>query len=522
MFGGGYVFLLAAVIPFFSWQQREEGRNLVAMMITGAFLMMWLATGTVPIVWDMTTIYVLCFALWMIASIFWSHSRQSSQDLFFMLCGLVVFLSARTIPFEVLLPILFVPGVVFSAATLIYHKSDKPKRKWFIFGNPNHIGAFLLIPLFAGMWLTFNMSWFLLPLVVLIATAIGLSRCRGAQIGVIVGLLYVACIEQPYMLSTIPMMLIFVYLVARSRGKSFYESTSGRISLIVAALYLIVKAPLSGYGLRTFRREYPSIIPKLLNSKLLKHFYARGTTVTASTSHRIHNDHLEIIFELGIIGYILLVSIFSSLLWTENILLSGALIAFAVHGFFFFPLREAHTAFPFWALAGGLAGTTLPLVTITPVIAIVLALIVGRIMYWVFIKLLALSYYDKSVKIAVLPNAETEIDKKALSHKQTYINLAIQCDPYNNLYLTDGYYYNVFDKPELAFQFASRCMENYDGGKVRWGVCDQYARALLRFGGMNIAESAVKYALHICPDFQQSQELLVQIKEMQSQMEKPK
>jgi len=91
MFGEGYVFLLAAVIPFFSWQQREEGRNLVAMMITGAFLMMWLATGTVPIVWDMTTIYVLCFALWMIASIFWSHSRQSSQDLFFMLCGLVVF-----------------------------------------------------------------------------------------------------------------------------------------------------------------------------------------------------------------------------------------------------------------------------------------------------------------------------------------------------------------------------------------------------------------------------------------------
>ncbi len=90
------------------------------------------------------------------------------------------------------------------------------------------------------------------------------------------------------------------------------------------------------------------------------------------------------------------------------------------------------------------------------------------------------------------------------------------------MYLTDGYYYNVFDKPELAFQFASRCMENYDGGKVRWGVCDQYARALLRFGGMNIAESAVKYALHICPDFQQSQELLVQIKEMQSQMEKPK
>jgi len=522
MFGEGYIFLLAAVIPFFSWQQREEGRNLVSMLITGVFLIMWLATGILPFVWDTTTIYVLCFGLWMIASIFWSHSRQSSQDLFFMLCGLIVFLSARRIPFEILLPILFVPGVIFAGASLIFYKSDKPKRKYPVFGNSNHVGAFLLIPLFAGTWLTFNTSWFIAPLVIMIAVAIGLSRCRGAQLGAIVGLMYVACVQVPYMLAFIPVTLIGGYLICRSKGKTFYDSTSGRISLFLAALLLIKKAPLSGHGLRTFRREYPAIIPELLNSKLLKHFYARGTTIENVKSHRIHNDHFEIILELGIIGYILFLSMFTSLLWTENILLSGAIIAFAVHGLFFFPLREAHTAFPFWALAGGLAGTSSVVMPVNPILAVVLILIVGRIMWWVGVKTLGLSYYDRAVKIAVLPNAEDEVGKKALLHKQTWLNLAIKCDPYNNLYLTEGYYYNVFNNPEAAFQFASRCMENYDGGKVRWGVCDQYARALLRLGGLGVAKMAVKYALHINPDFQQSQELMKQLNEMEKQAQEKK
>lgn len=521
MFGEIYVLLLAGLIPFFSWQQREEGRNLISMLITGVFLILWLFTE-LPLVWDNTTILVLCFALWMIASIFWSHSRQSSQDLFFMLCCLVVFLVSRHISFNILLPILFIPGVLFAGASFIFYNAKHPKKRWPIFGNRNHVGAFLLIPLFTGTWLTFNISWYIAPLVILIAAGIGLGKCRGAQIGVITGLMYVACIQNQWMLLIIPPMFIVAYLVCRSRGKNFFSSTTYRISFLVAALFLIKKAPLAGHGLRTFRREYPAIIPKLLNSKLLKHFFARRTTVQASTSHRIHNDHLEIIFELGIIGYILLVGILSSLMWTENILFSGAIIAFAVHGLFFFPLREAHTAFPFWALAGGMASTTLPIVTIPPLLSIVFVLITCRILYWVGVRTIGLLYYDRSVKISVLPNPADAKGEKALKQKQMFINKAIGCDPYNNFYLTEGYYYNVFKNPTIAFQFASRCMENYDGGKVRWGVCDQYARALLRMGGFGVAKMAVKFALTICPDFKQSQELMKQIIEMESTAQEKK
>jgi hypothetical protein len=190
--------------------------------------------------------------------------------------------------------------------------------------------------------------------------------------------------------------------------------------------------------------------------------------------------------ELGLIGYILFILIFTQLSWAASPLLAGAVIAFAVHGLFFFPLREAHTAYPFFALLGGMAATTESIMTIHPFIAIVLILIVGRLLYGIVIKVLGLSYYNMATKIIVSPNPQDPETMKKLENRQGWINNAIRCDPYNNLYLTEGYYYNVFHNPEVAFQYASRCMENYDGRKVKWGICDQYARALFRLGGFGV------------------------------------
>jgi hypothetical protein len=295
------------------------------------------------------------------------------------------------------------------------------------------------------------------------------------------------------------------------------------VVLIVAALILIGKAPFTGHGLRTFRREYPAIFPKLLNAWTSKYMVRSEvlpkTNIDHSTSHRIHNDHLEIIMELGIVGYVLFIAIFAQLSWAASPLLAGAVIAIAVHGLFFFPLREAHTAFPFWALAGGMATTTAPVVLVNPVVALVFNVIIVRILYEVVVKLLGLSYYDQAMKIVIAPNTEDKAGKAALKIRQQFINSAIKCDPYNNIYLTEGYYYNVFDNPEIAFQYASRCIENYDGGKVKWGVYDQYARAMLRLGGFGVVKLALRYGLHICPDFQVSNELMKQVEEMEAQVQ---
>jgi hypothetical protein len=512
MLGELYVLILAGLIPFFSWQQREEGRNYVSMIVTGLFMILWLCTGTVPIVWDTTTILVLCFAMWMIASIFWSYSRQSSLDLYSLMVGLVIFLAARRISLPVLMPILFIPGVIFAAAVIWYRKADHPKKKWFIFGNDNHIGAFLLVPLFAGAWLTFNLSWWIAPLVVVIAVAMAINRCRGAKLGALVGLMYVACMQTAWALCLIPVCAVAVLVVMYYRKyDSRFVNLFHRETLTLAALYLIKRAPLAGHGLRTFRREYPAIVPELVKSK----FYHDGYPTEGRTSHRIHNDHLELIMELGIIGYILFISIFSSLLWAANPLFAGAVIAFAVHGLFFFPLREAHTANPFFALAGAMAPTSAAVMAFHPLIATAFVLIVGRILWIIITRTFGLSQYDLATKIAVTPMPQSKQEKALLAQRQGFINAAIRCDPYNNVYLTEGYYYNVFDNPEQAFQYASRCMENYDGGKVRWGVCDQYARALLRLGGFGVVKMAARYALHICPTFKQTIELMQQVEQME-------
>lgn len=520
MFGEFYIFLLVGCIPFFYWQQKEEGRNLVSSLITGLFLMLWLITNTIPITWDMPTISVLCFGLWMIASMFWTNSRSSSRDIYTMICCLIIFLVARRITIESLMPIIFIPGVAFSILSLYYHnlpivKAEDQKKKWPIFGNSNHIGAFLLVPLFVGLWLSFNVSWLLFPLTLVIGIAIALNECRGAQIGAISGLLFVCCIQTKLALLGVPLLIGAAYFLYRKN----LISSMHRLSLIISALLLIKKAPLTGYGLRTYRREYPNIIPEILNSKILRSIFVkdyredkRTSIFEQNKSHRIHNDILEIALELGIIGLVLFLFIFHSLSW-DNYFFVGAIIAFAVHGLFFFPLREAHTAFPFFALLGAMATTNSPIEIINPVIAITLILIIARVSYSIAVKILGLSYYQQYCKIPDLPNSEDAIK---LKRKQFFINNAIKCDPYNNIYLAEGDFIHAFTNKELGFQYISRCMENYDGGKVRWGIADQYARALLRVGGFGVSKMALKYALNICPTFKQSQDLLEQINKLEN------
>ncbi len=508
-----YLYLLGmvALVPFFTWQQKMEGRYYAAFFASGALLIYWLFSGF-PVVMDETTILAGCFAIWMAASVLWSHSRQTPFDLYAMLCGLVVFMAARTIQTDIVLIMVLVPGVIFAAVSL--YNYNRPitcildfLKRYFIFGNQNHLGCFYLMPLFSALWLTFNTSFWFAPLVAFLGVAIGLSDCRGAQIGAFIGLLVAGLMQSMWFAVLIPVIIGVGYVLAKSRIKSNWH----RVSIWMAAMLMIKRNPLCGYGLRTFRREYPAIMPELLAHPLTKHFFSRGQGYQEISSHRVHNDHLEIIMELGLIGYALLLFFFFSLPLQTNALLSGAIVAFAVHGLFFFPLREAHTALPFWAVVGAVAPVSAVPMELNPLVAWVLVLAVSRLLYGVFIKCWGLWWYDRSLKVNVSPSPETPEQHRLLQVKQNYLNEAIGRDPYNNTYLTEGYYYNVFNVPEAAFQYASRCVENFDGGKTKWGVMDQYARALLRLGGFGVARMALKYALHISPGFNQSMNLMAQL-----------
>lgn len=523
-----YVFLVAAVLPFFWWQQVQEGRNYVLILLTGAFLSCWTLFGKLPFQYDMTTMVVAAFSLWMAGTMFWTESRNNWWELLTWLSCMTVFLVSRTIPAAHLLPMLFATGVIFASVTLYDIIRAKKEHPYFILGNPNHFGAFMLVYIFLGLWLIVNASlWYIAPTLV-IAAALGLGKSRGALLAFFIAAYVVLCMSVSWVIYAMPVALLGCLLAMKVRiGRKVLESTNRRLILYIGTLLLIVKKPFAGYGLRMFRQEYPNIIPLLSQRRIVKKILAKtgtidGTTTESVKSHRVHNDHLETIMETGVIGYGLFLLIFATLNWTANPILAGVVVAFAINGLFFFPLREVHTAVPFWAATGAMATSPSPPAGMAYFIGIVAVLIIGRVMFMVAKKLRGLYAFYNASRLCT----PEDITKKTPDHikmdgqRRCLIDLAINDDPYNNDYLTSGYFYNLNAKnpdPPKAFQYASRCMENYDGEKVKWGMFDQYARALLAMGGFGVAKMALGYALYLCPGFRQAESMFEQIETAEKQ-----
>lgn len=508
-----FIFLCAGLLPFLRWQQVEESRNYALVVFSGIYIIIRTLSGNIFWFQDTTSLFVAGFVIWILCSCAWTPSRQSKLDLYMLIGCLVVFWAARTVPKELLFPIVFFPGPVFAAVSIYklwrgpLHHDDHP---YFIFGNCNHFGTFLLVHLFIGIWLVLNVSSYYAPMVLIVAAGIVLSKSRNAIISMITGLFFVWCMAYHWALMFTPVGVILGYLVYRHERKDRpgIISQNRRLLFYIAAVHLIRKKLFFGWGLRTFRKEYPTHNAEILNMPIVKKIIEKApasdrSAVEAACSHRVHNDYLEIVYELGIIGFVIFMGIFLTLNFKASPIISGLVVAYAVNALFFFPLREVHTAVPFWAVVGAMASVPSQTVIIHPVIAVVVALIVIRVLGDIYVRLQGLVLYDEFMKTP-------EGDRKC-----EIIRLAIQRDPYNDKYLTEGYYHHVKTNPAIAFQYASRCMENYSGGKVRWGVFDQYARAVLRFGGFNIARMSLHYALSICPGFKQSEELISQINQIE-------
>ncbi len=544
-----YVFACAVALPFLWWQQVEESRNYVLILLTGFFLSYWMLINRTPFHYDATTIAVIAFSLWMGATMFWTDSRQSWFELLTWLSCMVVFLVSASIPKEHLLPMIFSTGAIFATITLYFMITNPDPYKfkkeffstsrtikeirraiphmnpYFILGNTNHFGAFMLVYVFVGLWLTVNASlWYSIPTLV-IAIVLGFTKSRGSLVAFFVAAYVVLCMTFPQALLLTPIAIFGGWLAMRLPyiGRPAAESTGRRVMFYIGSLLLIKQKPLAGYGLRTFRKEYPSIIPTMMGNPIVKKIMKstgkiNGTETESIKSHRAHNDHLETIIETGIIGYVLFLVIFATLDWAINPILAGVVVAFAINGLFFFPLREVHTAVPFWAATGAMATSLHPPAGMAYLINLVVIIAIGRILWKVLRKLRGLYVF---YQLSRLKTPEAIKDKtpdhiKMDTQRRHLLDMCINDDPYNNSYLSHGYFFNLNatdPDPAKAFQYASRCVENFDGGLVKWGMFDQYARAVLVFGGFNIARLALQYCLYLCPGFKQAEHLMNQINE---------
>ncbi len=492
-----YIALCAAGLPWWVARQHLGGRSIPLVLFSCLYVVYAVVFGvSVPV--DGITLAAAMIALWMSASLIWTDTRQSVFELFNWLSYLTLFCAARTVPLPAIAIAVFPTACIF-AAMMVYRTIFRPGMDYidimFSFGNGNHNGAYMLIHLFVGLWLTLNMSWYFFPFVVLIAAALIMTKCKAAWTGSALGLIILSLKTGlwPYLLVIACAGITWLYLnLTIKRYSSVLRiSAYSRVFLSLNALYLIVKKPFAGWGLNSYRQKLPEMDFLVMNTPIARKIAHKiKTGIRNNRSHRVHNDHLEIMVDLGVTGYLLFVYLFAQISFDPVML--GLFIAVAVNALFFFPLREVHTAAPFWALMGGCAVSVSPFAPIVlPVpVLIVICAICAAIMLKTVKKSLG-QWYSEQAKVAGI-SEETKL---------RYIDIALVHDPHNGGYLNDAAYYYAKVNPVKAFYYSTKSLIEYDGTRLLHAAYDQFARTLNGAGQDNIVHWAEDNALRLEPLF---------------------
>jgi hypothetical protein len=368
----------------------------------------------------------------------------------------------------------------FQMYSIVVKKQWHPETAYYAFNNGNHTGAFMLGGLFAGLWLAFNLSLWLFPFVALVAAALITSKCKGAILAALAGTVAVTYASGHWQIGIWLSAVAFVvaFLIYCKWPHHVEKSFLGRIGLYRAAVELIRQKPIAGWGLNSYAKELPETDTITLSA-----------TDENKRSHRVHNDHLEIIVEVGVIGYILIVSLFSSISYDPIIF--GLLAACAVCACFFFPLREVHTAAPLWAVMGASAGGILTPVSLPPIVIILVCAIIIAVAMKT-LKIFRGQWYSEMAK-----------NKKGITHaeKLALYDIALENDPDNGGYLSDAAYLNFELYPVKAFHLMERAVVNYDGERRKHQIYDLYTRCLIKAGETKIGLWAENCALQLEKDY---------------------
>jgi hypothetical protein len=516
-------------LPLFRWWQTELARMIPFIGITVLLsICIFVQAMNTPMqfIYDQATIAMICFALWLGASLMWTDSHQSVWEFQAWMSYLVICYISRYCDSMILLPVIMVTGVGFAVMSVFYMaklklsgenpgsnidmKNKWLPRIWFIFGNQVHNSAILIIPLFISIWAGMNINplWFLATVVM----GLNIIMCKGvgAYIGIFVGILTFLFMMKLYLLMGVFIVLtviLFTIYLSRNYNHKRLKSLNIRLVYLYIVGMLLKKRYLFGYGLNMFKKLSPEINPILFENKRLRGWIDKfSTTADANTGHRPHNDLADIALELGILGLVVFGFIFYFIPWgSVDPVFIGAFIAYAIMSLFFFPLREVHTAIGFWIFTGILMGMgETVLIDIPQVLCFVIILLLIRVLYGVIIKFAGLYFFNL---------VQTTENGRAKN-----IRMAIGCDPYNAQYLMYGFITHVEKEPEIAFEYAARQLYHYDGGLVKWGVYDQFARALLRTPNIIYAEMFAEKAMRLCHDFAESKELLQFIGKIKEQI----
>jgi hypothetical protein len=446
------------------------------VFLSGLFTIYALISG-IAFPMDGVTVSVGCFALWLIASLFWTETRQSVFEVFIWLSYLVLFMACRTLDTQTVMLCVFPAGLIAIGVKAKFNVKS-------LFGNRDHDGFLHVVHMLVALWLSVNVSVWFIPFILAHIAMVIYLKCRAAYVAGACSVIYLFPQSIPIFFL---IALIIAVMVWRLKEKAWLlynpKSIRRRLYMCHVALEMNKKKALFGWGLNMYRLEMPESAYRLMKSE----------GYNESHSHRVHNDHFELILELGVIGYLIFASIFIQGVYSP--IIAAFLIAYAVDMLFFFPLREVHTGAPFWAIAG--AAITVPAgFSLAPLKAVVCLIAVYAINIAVR-KFLALYYYELAER------AET-LKEKAKNYGE-----AAFLDPADGRYTFKAACAD--ENPIEAFKWASISVWNFDGQYLKHVVYDQWARCILSLNHLNAARWALNESLRLDPKQESSRELKGQI-----------
>jgi hypothetical protein len=462
-----YLFLMLFFIPC-CWIGAANGsHDFKAILFSSVVWGYWLLTG-VPFHPLLTAIII-----WFILSVAWSsHMGNSINDLLMILALFTVIFASQGVDKFLIMLFSFIPAAGMAGLEIYqWYKKQPPDRRGALFGNTNHSGIYFVINFFIGLWMSYNISLLFLPFSILLMLGIMASRCRAAILALCVGMGVVLFKEVGNIATIIICSGIGMITILQQRsGDPAYvrRGFHGRWELFQKTFKMIAEKPIWGWGLGTFRKEHQTRLP-------------------AFPSHRVHNDILEILFEVGIVGLALVTYFFYTLSWNDQFL-SAALIAGIISSCFFFTFRESHTAAPLMALCG---------LSLPPIATYVIPPVISGIAFMAILYILWIHVIKKIVALVWYGIGSFKKDK---DEQEMYVSKAVKWYP-SSEYLSRYSYYRQFKDPGNAYDIAAKIVYDYDGRVVLWEAWDQMARASYRIGAINLAKYFNEKSLVINPSF---------------------
>ena len=264
--------------------------------------------------------------LWTTLLFFTSSNRTiSAWSLLTVACAVVVSILTQALATSKGIAALLViigPAAINACVTLVQVFITGPQEQTgyvatALLGNPDYVGTYLAIPAIVvlGVYMAWR-RWYWLALFLLLTTAIFGSRCMSATIAVLVGagcMLFLQLRRSRIALAILVAVGIIgfvAYTPFRTRLHDFSEAIrtgaydrvlSGRLLPIAAALAMIRDHPFVGIGPGCFHAAYMPYVLRLQAERA--HFV--GMQSISFNFGEAHNDHLQVMAEVGIPGYLL-------------------------------------------------------------------------------------------------------------------------------------------------------------------------------------------------------------------------